>query len=92
MLGVFILEFRTLIAVGYIFLKSSSLSICCQQDLCDFHLSARAIHAEGMGPVHQRKKRKLKGETEGKKKNKYVYVLKGGTHSCFDIDGPGRGE
>lgn len=67
MLGVFILEFRTLIAVGYIFLKSSSLSICCQQDLCDFHLSARAIHAEGMGPVHQRKKRKLKGETEGKK-------------------------
>lgn len=29
-LGVFILEFRTLIAVGYTFLKSSSLSIFCQ--------------------------------------------------------------
>lgn len=63
-----------MIAVGYIFLKSSSLSICCQQDLCDFHLSARAIHAEGMGPAHQRKKRKLKGETEGKKKQVCVCV------------------
>lgn len=29
-LGVFILGFRTLIAVGYTFLKSSSLSIFCQ--------------------------------------------------------------
>lgn len=73
MLGIFILEFRTLIAVGYIFLKSSSLSICCQQDLCDFHLSARAIQAEGMGPAHQRERENLKGgQRMGKKKKKQV--------------------
>lgn len=72
MLGVFILEFRTPIAVGYVFLKSSSLSICCQQDLCDFHLSARAIQAEGMGPAHQRERENLK--EGGVKKNKCACV------------------
>lgn len=70
MLGVFILEFRTLIAVGYTFLKSSSLSFFCQQELYDFHLSARASHAEGQ-------RENLKGESK-KTKTKQVCVLKGG--------------
>lgn len=59
------MQFRTLIAVGYIFLKSSSLSIVCQEDLCDFHLSARASHAEGTGPEHQREGENLKQREEG---------------------------
>lgn len=63
----------------------------------------RASHAEGMGPAHQREGANLEEEKEEKKQQQKsvsvcvcVKVKKGAsfdwTHSCFDIDGPGRVE
>lgn len=77
-LGVFILKFRTLIAVGYTFLKSSScfytLHLLPVGSLW-FPLVSEGQSCRGDGTCASEGKQKLKGRKQQKKqKNKCVYV------------------
>lgn len=69
MLGVFILEVRTLIAVGYTFLKSLFTLLLLPVGALRFPLVSEGQSCRGIGPVHQREKENLKGESK-KNKNK----------------------